>query len=160
MQPKHNVHGIMTDTTKAPTLLYVNLRTSVEFNNTHPFSMEQTLPVNGISVVMTCSPVEGGAITVVWLCAILFLTRLVKLSTAFVYNISKCYLSECRLVRGIKQYSPLPIRKRFAQLHILRCNFLDYCYWRQKMAPTVKLVLEVGCGYVTAYFLRKFVWQR
>ena len=71
MHPKHSVHGMMTDTTKAPTLLYVNLRRSVEFNNTHPLSMEQ----NGISVAMRSSPVEGGAILVVWLCAILFFTQ-------------------------------------------------------------------------------------
>ena len=134
--PKHNVHGMMTDTTKAPTLLYVNLRRSVEFNSTHPFSTEQTLPVNGISVVMISSPEEGGAVTFVWLCAILFLTRLVKLLTAFVYNISKCYLLTCSRFR-IKQYSPLRFENdsrnnTFLASAIKIRNFLDYCYWRQK----------------------------
>ena len=34
--------------------------------------MEQTLPVNGASVVMRSSSVEGGGVIFVWLCDILF----------------------------------------------------------------------------------------
>ena len=81
MQPRHNIHGMMTDTTNAPTSSYLNRETMDELRYTKSLPVEHA-PAHGAAVVRMFSPV-GVAVTTYVRFGVM-LSKAVILSNAYV----------------------------------------------------------------------------